>query len=593
MPISFPRNMDDIELANVIKDGAISVSQKRISYSLFQDGMRELAKIYGKERIYRIKESLIKDFNVPSVNVYAIDELKDEIKPIKSNELYMQQMEAVRELSKHLDKEVYRQMFQYFNVDRIKYIDEPPKINYKNPRDDVRENEANEGQAMQGIEYINNMRGEKAYKHMRAMLQCVWNIQCKHPQDRFDIDIKFGYDSKNIASYIKANASLNEINAAHIGARAQYGGRGRPKGARNKDKVVGKDFSELDNLIEDLQGDNDVKENNIPQEPVKLADGQNIDLSKFVTHPQLDRKAAELRSDMNNISKAITDALLESFETLETKVNGIKLQTPTVVELKQEAGPNIQLGVQHRYFPDLLTMCHARLSADNDGRCNVWLFGPAGMGKTTAAKMVAKALNLDFYMQSALETGFQILGYVDAHGKYVTTLFRQCWEHGGVIILDEIDSYLPSAAMALNGALANGACPFADKVVPRHKDCIIIAGANTTGLGGTIEYTGRNKMDAATLDRFVMLDWPIDEALEAHLCPNTAWLAIVRHCREQVQAKQIKGIMVTPRASIYGSALLRAGLSIDRVMASTIKKGMTDAQWQQIKPSQSLIDNVM
>lgn len=589
MPV-FPRGMSDQGLTRVIKDGALAVANNKITLSMFKSGMRELCNIYGEDRIYKVRDQLIREMERPEYNI-IYNELNE--KDYIQQNFAEQKQEWYTKLGELINKNLLQEMdidYQKIIDGPIKNIDEAPQINYSPNQDDVREKPGD--MAMRGIEYVQQARGDKAYKHMRAMLQAIWNIQYVHPQDRFDIDGQFAYNSEQLANYINGNASVADIDQAHELVKQSYraGQRGRPKGARNKAKVISKDFTELGNLLEDLQTD-DVKQEDAPA-PEMAKVGENIDLSKFVTHPQLDRKAAELRGDILKIAGDITYTLKEYCEGLEREINNLKLQKPVVVELKQNAAPNINLGVQHRNFADLLAMCHARLSADNDGRCNVWLFGPAGTGKTTAAKMVAKALSLDFYMQSALETGFQILGYVDAHGKYVTTLFRQCWEHGGVIILDEIDSYLPSAAMALNGALANGSCPFADKVVPRHKDCIIIAGANTTGLGGTIEYTGRNKMDAATLDRFVMLDWPIDEALEAHLCPNTAWLAIVRHCRQEVINKQIKGIMVTPRASIYGSALLRAGLSIDRVMASTIKKGMTDAQWQQIKPGQHLINQV-
>jgi len=99
------------------------------------------------------------------------------------------------------------------------------------------------------------------------------------------------------------------------------------------------------------------------------------------------------------------------------------------------------------------------------------------------------------------------------------------------------------------------------------------------------------KLDAAFMDRWCMLDWPIDDALEASLCDNPAWLEIVRHCRAQVIARQIKGCMVTPRATLYGTALLRGKLSLDRVMRSTIRKSMTDAQWDQVKPPRNLIND--
>lgn len=299
--------------------------------------------------------------------------------------------------------------------------------------------------------------------------------------------------------------------------------------------------------------------------------------------PQINRIGVEVNAHMHKHNADIKAYVT----TLEQRIDSIKLAQPIIVTLERKDLPSIELGVQHRHFMELLAMCNASLRGNS--RLNVWVYGPAGTGKTTAAKFVAKALSLPFYTLGALETGFQVLGYNDAHGNYSTTLFRQCWEHGGVIALDEIDSYSPSAALALNGALANGHCAFPDRLVERNPNCIIIAGANTTGLGGTIEYVGRMKQDAAFLDRFVMLDWPIDEALEDALCANKAWLAIVRHCRYMVISKQIKGAMITPRATLYGESLIAAGLSLQRTLAATVKKGMSDAQWDMIKPSNTLL----
>lgn len=458
---------------------------------------------------------------------------------------------------------------------------------------------------MLGRDYVKHPNAN--YRHLREMVQACWNARNVMPGERFDVDYKFKYDAPALALWLSNSFDSWTLDDAHRHAVQNYkggrgrpkkGGRGRPKGARNKEKVFGQK-SDLNDpfALDSLEVKVWVDEGKEIEEAEKaLKDGldkipQNFDMSSYVTHPQLTQKQYINESQLQQVVKNVGDAL-RTYVDLSIKT--IELQKPTIVELKKTDAPNIQLGVQHRHFPDLLAMCFA---ATGEGtRLNVWLHGPAGTGKSTAARNVSYALTahhgreFPFYSLGALETGFQVLGYNDANGKYVTTQFRECFEKGGVICLDEQDSYTPSASLALNGALANGHCAFADKIVARHQDCIIIAGANTMGLGGTMEYVGRMKQDAAFLDRFVTLDWPIDEALEDHLCPNKNWLDIVRHCRQQVISKQIKGAMVTPRAAIYGDSLLRAGVSLDRVLKATIKKGMSDAQWEMIKPNQFMIE---
>jgi hypothetical protein len=83
-------------------------------------------------------------------------------------------------------------------------------------------------------------------------------------------------------------------------------------------------------------------------------------------------------------------------------------------------------------------------------------------------------------------------------------------------------------------------------------------------------------LDAATLDRFAVLDWPVDEGLEAAmvglpapapvldiarggLLDAAGWLARVRAVRASVEKQQVRAV-VSPRATVAGVALLAAGL---------------------------------
>lgn len=251
------------------------------------------------------------------------------------------------------------------------------------------------------------------------------------------------------------------------------------------------------------------------------------------------------------------------------------------VEVKVAEQPVVDVGIQHKNFSILLKAC-AAITPDGH-RLNVWLKGPAGSGKTTAAKMAAKALNLRFTFNGAISQPFELLGFISATGSLIRTPFRDAWENGGVYLFDEVDSSNPNAVTAFNAALANGVCCFPDGMVERHPDCVVIAGANTSGNGATSDYVGRMKQDGAFLNRFVELDWPVDERLESAMVPNAAWVQRVQGVRARVAQRGIKGHMVTPRASVYGAALLAAGIDMATVEAMTLKKGLADDAWAQIK----------
>lgn len=311
--------------------------------------------------------------------------------------------------------------------------------------------------------------------------------------------------------------------------------------------------------------------------PAQLNDGDNAATAKYGSDSRgRGPRGASTRAPADARIKAIVTEALR-----EMGAQGSNGPAPTVVRLEQPKMDPVNLGVQHFRFPLLLTACNARL---RDGhRLNVWLAGPAGTGKTTAARTAAKALKLDFYFNGAIDSPYKLTGFTDANGRTIRTAFREAWEKGGVYLFDEVDASSPGAILEFNAALANGVCAFPDAIVPRHKDCVVIAGANTTGLGASLEYVGRMKQDAAFLDRFVVIAWDLDPALEAAICANAQWVARVRLVRERVKTRGVKGALVTPRATLYGEALLAAGIDQATVEAMTLRKGMTNEQWGQVQ----------
>ena len=174
------------------------------------------------------------------------------------------------------------------------------------------------------------------------------------------------------------------------------------------------------------------------------------------------------------VSKEVTDSLNLMTATLtEEIVDKVSARTAITVKVQTPSGEIKDCGLQHKQFPVLLKAVVARV--------NVWLAGPSASGKTTAAQNVAKSLGLPFLYTGAVGDPYALNGYNDANGKYVRTPFRDAWENGGVFLWDEVDASDPNALLAFNAALANGTAPFPDGCIPKHKDCVLIAAANTWG----------------------------------------------------------------------------------------------------------------
>lgn len=219
-------------------------------------------------------------------------------------------------------------------------------------------------------------------------------------------------------------------------------------------------------------------------------------------------------------------------------------------------------GIQHKQFGLLLELA---LSLDPEDR-NIWITGPAGSGKTTAARKLAEALGLEFAFHGAIDTPYKLTGFLNATGGYVSTQFRHIYQNGGVILLDECDASSPSALLELNAALTNARASFPDGMIERHPDCYVLCAANTWGFGGDANYVGRAKLDAAFLDRFITISWPYDPILEAHASHAREnkladdWVTCVQLVREAAQREGAL-IVISPRASIKGSQLLLKGIS--------------------------------
>lgn len=314
-----------------------------------------------------------------------------------------------------------------------------------------------------------------------------------------------------------------------------------------------------------------------------------------------DANAGQAMADLfgNMIAQAIQSAtanaqadqattIAQAIESLEAKFQATveALVVPqTIMVDRGDGNPPVQIdGTVHSAFERVLKWLNAR-DHENHPR-NVFLTGPAGSGKTTLAKQVAQALGMSdrFTTTGQIISEFQVTGFVGAGGEYHTTAFRQVFEHGGVWLGDEFDAWSPEAALALNGALANGEATFPDSPFPvkRHPEAFFLVAGNTWGEGADLEYVGRNVMDKASLSRFITIPVGYDKALETQIAGTfTEIRDLIWKVRAKADELKLQEMFGT-RELIHCVCGLRDGIRFDEVVSTVLKRNMGQAQWEKV-----------
>jgi len=151
-----------------------------------------------------------------------------------------------------------------------------------------------------------------------------------------------------------------------------------------------------------------------------------------------------------------------------------------------------------------------------NAKINVLLEGEKGSGKSTIIKNIAEKLKTNFYTIAMTKqtTLNALLGFLSINGVYIPSQLRKAVEEGGIMLLDEIDAGDPNVLLALN-TLENGYLAFPDGIIKTHPDFRLCATSNPAGEHQM--YTGRSKLDAATLDRFDIVWIDRDPKLEIRL----------------------------------------------------------------------------
>lgn len=247
--------------------------------------------------------------------------------------------------------------------------------------------------------------------------------------------------------------------------------------------------------------------------------------------------------------------------------------------------PPVKLDSEHYLYPRLLKLLRAGFS--------VYLWGPAGSGKTTAALRAARLLYPERTSEiDTLDAGTfksAVLGFKDASGAFQGTAFTRCYSQGGAYIADEVDNAPAGVQTLFNSALANGHAPTAAGMVARADDFVFVGTGNTPGRPSPA-FPDRKLMSAAFKDRLYFMFWPLDPNIERRACgrslkalPTRAertctasewgkWVEDVRAWAE----KNAPTLMVTPRATLDGLKALACGETPAEVAHGLVFRGADD-----------------
>lgn len=282
-------------------------------------------------------------------------------------------------------------------------------------------------------------------------------------------------------------------------------------------------------------------------------DGLNLDVVKATTEIVNTTVNRLLEDVYKEVERRSNEAIFKAEEAAEKirVIAGVTVNNGPVREIG---------GGGHEKLPTVVSMMLTGLTP--------LLVGPKGCGKTLLAGQCAVALDKRFghlcFSAGVSETW--LFGRQTPNG-FVEGEFSKFYRDGGVFLADELDAADPNLLLAINTALSNNHFynPISGEAITRHPEFYFIGAANTLGKGGDSVYTGRSRLDAATLDRFIVIKMGYCPNIERKILPEDG-------TREKLQAIRTKlegrGSMETLsyRSFDMASKLLGTGMGRDEVI---------------------------
>lgn len=336
-------------------------------------------------------------------------------------------------------------------------------------------------------------------------------------------------------------SSAQEMADAWLKAMESGGLLPKPKGDGEGDKP--KDGGKGDADDEKFPKDSDSAWDKM----MKELEGKNDEANKAAEEAKRkEQEAKELREKLDALKKKMEEEKKRKEEEAKRKEEERKRQ-------EEEEAKNLK----HYKTDELLETLNTTGIA--------YLVGPAGTGKTTLAmdacvakfgtpkedwKFKEKFAQISF---SPDTTSGEMIGRTDINGQFHESEVVRVFRDGGIVLFDEIDNADASMLVKLNTAIANGTITTPNGIIRRNKDTLIVCTANTFGTGPDAMYVGRTRLDAATLDRFVMstIEVDYDKKLEKKLMyglsdTQKSWLTtFVDRTRKGIKAKHFRRLCST------------------------------------------------
>jgi MoxR-like ATPase len=311
--------------------------------------------------------------------------------------------------------------------------------------------------------------------------------------------------------------------------------------------------------------------------------------AEAVIVPRLNKATQDLRLQVDSqLSSKLREAVLTLSEDMKSKIVGlasdagaevahavaediINKNLPRRLEIKINNKEIINLDAEprHEAFPRILK----RILRGQ----HVYMVGGAGTGKTHLFKQVCVGagydLETEFFPIDQALTKYDVKGFKSPTGEYIETLVYKCVRDGGLLCIDEADMWAAAALGALNSILANDFGAFPNGILKVHPRFRCIVAANTYGHGATMQYQGRNPLDAASLDRFAYEVVDYDPALEIQIYGNHPWIKYVQKVRGAIAQLRLDHI-VSMRASARGLQDIRDGDGADEVCKAQLWRGL-------------------
>ena len=299
------------------------------------------------------------------------------------------------------------------------------------------------------------------------------------------------------------------------------------------------------------------------------------------------------------ISDTVLDLSIGLTEKMELMLHKAEnAMKPLTIHVKDKPVIDLTEELTHPAFTDVFEALHYKN--------NVCLVGPAGTGKSTLVKQVWDKLadinNMDardtfqYIGCSAGLSEAQLLGKMDAHGKYHMGLAVDRFENGGLNLWDEADAMDGNAGLIRN-AMLDGQGYIAvpnrtgEPIAWKNDNYFDASCMNTFGDGQDFTYSGRGQQDSATLDRLgdttIFIDY--DPSLEKALIgkQDQKWADMLWELRKRMNDEHLDERILSTRRFADAQVWAEAGKSrdwfLDRITVAWTKEELDKVNINEIK----------